>query len=182
MNTDDPQHAKEAFLQVYDEYADAIFKHCFFRVSDRELAKDLAHDTFARTWRSVAQGNEIKNMKAFLYRVAHNLIVDSYGRKEKRTTSLDEMREGDEEGESAGFEPEDADAVERIEGNADRDRVRAAVAKLEEKYRTAVTMRYLDELSPKEIARITGESENVISVRVNRGLGQLRTLLDINQE
>ncbi|MEX1027824.1 MAG: RNA polymerase sigma factor [Candidatus Paceibacterota bacterium] len=180
MNTGDHQSAKDTFLRLYDEHADAIFKHCYFRVSDRELAKDLTHDTFARTWRSIAQGNDIKNMKAFLYRVAHNLIVDSYGKK--KATSLDRMRDGDEGDDGPGFEPADTDTAERIEGEADRDRVRAAVAALDEKYRVAVTMRFLDELSPKEIARITGASENVISVRVTRGLEQLRTLLDIKKE
>ncbi|MEX0672961.1 MAG: RNA polymerase sigma factor [Candidatus Paceibacterota bacterium] len=179
MNTDDQQRAKEQFLKVYDEYADAIFKHCYFRVSDRELAKDLMHDTFARTWKSITKGNDIKNMRAFLYRVAHNLIVDSYGKKKEM--SLDQQRDENEENTNPIFDPADTDAVERIEGNAERDRVRAAVDQLDEKYRTAVTMRFLDQLSPTEIARITGESENVISVRVNRGLGQLRTLLGIEK-
>jgi len=46
--------------------------------------------------------------------------------------------------------------------------------KLEEPYRQAVTLRYVDGLSPKEIAEIVGESTNNISVRINRGIEKLK--------
>jgi DNA-directed RNA polymerase specialized sigma24 family protein len=50
---------------------------------------------------------------------------------------------------------------------------------LEEPYREAVLLRHVEALMPREIAAITGESENVISVRITRGMQKLRELLHV---
>ena len=66
---------QEGFLNAYDAYADAIYRHCFFRVFSKERAEELAQETFMKTWEYVARGNVIENYKAFLYRVTNNLII-----------------------------------------------------------------------------------------------------------
>jgi len=156
---------EQQFLKAFDEYADALFKHCFFRVSDREVARDLVQDAFARTWDHLAQGKEVRDYRAFLYRTAGNLIIDFY--RKKKPLSLEEMSDAekntlfyDERGER-----EVAD---------DARRLLAAVRTLPEPYRVAVTMRYIDDLSPKEIAEALGEKENAVSVRIHRGVEKLR--------
>jgi DNA-directed RNA polymerase specialized sigma24 family protein len=50
----------------------------FFRVFDRETAKDLVLEAFCRAWTHVASVQEINTLKAFLYRVAHNIIADDF--------------------------------------------------------------------------------------------------------
>ena len=80
---------EEEFLTLYDAYADAIFRHCFFRVYERERARDLVQETFARTWEYAAKGNAVENARAFLYRVANNVIGDEVC--EKKETSPDAM-------------------------------------------------------------------------------------------
>ena len=72
---------EQQFLKAFERFADAIFKHCFFRVSDREVAKDLVQETFSRTWEHIALGKEVRDYRAFLYRIANNLIVDFYRKK-----------------------------------------------------------------------------------------------------
>lgn len=166
MDMQGPQPQHDDFLRAYDEYADAIFRHCYFRVYDREKARELSQECFMKTWEYLAQGKEVKNLRAFLYRVANNLIIDSS--RKKKESSLDAMMD-------AGFEP--ADGGDKTALAAEAGAMVALLERLEEKYRDVVRMRYLDGLSPKEIAHALGETENAISVRIHRGLAQLRAYL-----
>ena len=72
---------KQLFLKAYEEYADSIYRHCVVRVSDSERAMELMQETFLRALESLQQGTSIKNMRAFLYKIANNLIIDYNGRK-----------------------------------------------------------------------------------------------------
>ncbi|KKW19080.1 MAG: RNA polymerase, sigma-24 subunit, ECF subfamily [Candidatus Adlerbacteria bacterium GW2011_GWC1_50_9] len=69
-------------------------------------------------------------------------------------------------------------AVERHEGATALE----ALQKLPEPYREAIVLRYIDQLSPGEIADIVGESENAVSVRIHRGLKKLRAILEPDHE
>lgn len=158
----------DAFTRAYEEHKDAIFRHCYFHTFDRENAKDLLQETFVKTWQYLAAGNEIENMRAFLYKVATNLVINDA--RKKKSLSLENLQEGK-------FDPGEEDE------NAGRDwvqeqRVMAVLRKIDEPYRSAVTLRYIEGLSPAEIAAIIGESANTVSVRINRGLKQLRAHLD----
>lgn len=156
----------DEFLAAYDAHADAIFRHCYFRVFDREKAREMMQDVFTKTWEYVSSGKEVENLRAFLYRVANNMIID-WSRK-KKESSLDDMMD-------AGFDP--ASHGERTSFAAEAGEAMALLERIDAKYRDAVRMRFLDELTPKEIALATGESENVISVRIHRGIKQLQALL-----
>ena len=175
MSGDKPRSKKWAanlerdFLVAYDEHADALFRHCLIRVRDREIAKDIVQETFSRTWKYLSEGKEVDYIRAFLYRVANNLIVD--GSRKKKTSSLDAMMEED------GFEVRD----ESITDPADKPAAPQALPhlkSLDEIYRTAITMRFIDEMSPREIAHALGVSENVISVRIHRGIERLSKLMN----
>ncbi len=154
----------EEFIKAYESYSDAIFRYCYFRVYDRERAKDIVQETFMKTWDYIARGNDIDNIRAFLYKVARNIIID-YTRK-KKEDSPEALQE-------SGFNPGvDERANKEIE--FDFQAALQAIKSLDEKYREAVTMRYIEGYSPKEIAKMIDETENVISVRIHRGLQQLR--------
>lgn len=64
-----------------------------------------------------------------------------------------------------------------LEVELQTDQLEHALKTLPEEYRQVIVLRYINELRPQEIASITGESENVISVRINRGIKKLRTQL-----
>ncbi len=155
---------KKQFLELYDTHADAIFRHCFFRVYDREQAKDLVQEVFCRIWMSISEGKEIDNFSAFLYKVANNLIID-HARK-KKAVSLDSLME-------EGFTLRD-DSHIKLKDSIDAKDVIRLVQILDDGYREVIVMRFIDQLSPKEIAIILGVTENVVSVRINRGIKKLR--------
>jgi RNA polymerase sigma-70 factor (ECF subfamily) len=163
-----PDHeASERFAQAYEEYSDAIFRHCYFHTFKREEAKEIMQEAFMRTWEYIASGKEVEQVRPFLYRTATNLIIN--GSKKKRETSLDELQE-------AGFDPGAPDD-KHTRDFVEEKRVMEVLQKIEEPYRQAVMLRYIEDLSPAEIAEIIGESPNVVSVRVHRGLKQLKSLL-----
>src|SRR3954465_13426122 len=146
----------DEFIALYDEMADQLFRHCFFKVSNRELALDLVQETFARTWEYIASGKEVSNIKGFLFKVANNLIIDEY--RKKKVVSLETLQE------QSGFDAPTQDHKKTI-FNVEVDTVLTHIKKLDDKYREVILMRYVNDYSPKEIAQILGESENAVSVR-----------------
>lgn len=164
------QHQTEQdFLKAYEDFSDSLFRHCFYRVSDREVALDLTQETFVKTWQYIASGKEVGNLRSFLYKVANNLIIDYY--RKKKSDSLDALQEG-------GFDVQSGDA-ERILSSSEGRHALQVLGTLEEKYRQVVIMRFVDELTPREIAEIIGESENAVSVRINRSIKKLKELLQL---
>lgn len=159
------------FIKAYDDYADAIFRYCLFRVFDREAASDLVQETFMKTWEYLASGRQVDNLRAFLYKVANNMVIDLS--RKKKSLSLDEMSEH-------GFAPS-LDDRPIVEQNIDLGILLKSLEKVDDKYREAVLLRYVEDLSPREIAQICGETANNISVRIHRGLQQLRLILERRQ-
>ncbi|MBP6886405.1 MAG: RNA polymerase sigma factor [Candidatus Pacebacteria bacterium] len=160
---------EERFLAAYDEHADAIFRFCYAQTGQRDLALDLMQDTFVRAWKHLQRGRSVRLMRPFLYSTARNALID-YSRKAV-AQSLDSMHE-------EGFEIADAHAIDPLLA-ATNQHVIGMVQQLDPMYRDVVSMRFLDELMPREIAVITGEKESVISTRITRGLEQLRVLLHV---
>ncbi|TAL48764.1 RNA polymerase sigma factor [Patescibacteria group bacterium] len=159
---------KKMFAEAYEKFADSLFRHCFFRVSDRERAIDLVQETFLRTWQTIERGTEVRNLKAFLYRVLNNATIDHY--RKHKTDSLDALLEDE------GFDPPAA-GDEAVIKDAEVALLRQTLAELEEPYRGTMILRYVDGLSITEIAEILGETENVISVRLHRGAKKIKELL-----
>jgi RNA polymerase sigma-70 factor, ECF subfamily len=157
-----------AFLKLYDDLAEPLFRHCYFRVSSRELAEDLTQESFLRVWNYLAEGKTIDNPKAFLYRIAGNLIVDHYRRK--KDSSLDALAED-------GFDPSGDDASSILEYASGQQALKL-LEKLEPTYREILTMRYVNDLSLTDIAEIVGQSENAVSVRIHRGIEKLKQLFN----
>lgn len=164
-----PKKIEQDFTQAYDDLADSLFRHSFFRVSKREVALDMVQETFLKTWKHIYQGGNVENLKPFLFKVMSNLIIDYY--RKKKTSSLDALTEKD------GFDPPDL-SHEEINHNAEWSMARAVLDKLDENYKEIMLMRFVDNLSIGEIADILGESENVISVRLHRATVKAKKLFN----
>lgn len=167
----------QAFRDAFEQYSDDLFRHCVLRLSDRERALDLTQESFLRAWEYIRKGNVIEQFRPFLYRILHNLIIDEY--RKHKTYSLDAMLENEETATAveAKFLRSDSDMVEEASIRFDTEVVLKAVKLLPELYRTVVLMRFVDNLSPCEIARCLKEKEDTISVRIHRGVGKLKVLL-----
>ncbi len=159
------RHLTMIFNQAYDQYAEAIFRHCYFKTSDRELAQDLMQQTYLQAWTYVSGGQEVRDFRPFLYRLANNLVIDWY--RKKKTDSLDSLVE-------AGFEPaaEQAPTSQLAEFNT----ALKLLGHLEKEDQQLIIWRYVEDWSPKEIAEMIDDNENNVSVRLHRAVAKIKKI------
>jgi len=158
---------KDEFLSVYEMYSDSLFRRGFFKLSSRDLAKDVLQDTFMKTWQYIKKGGTINDMKSFIYRTHNNLIIDEY--RKKKPESLDLLH--DDKGIDFG-----ENNLEALYNKIDGEKALLLLNKLPTEYRDVIFMKYVEELTIQEIASLTNESPNNISVRLHRGLEKARKL------
>lgn len=158
---------KETFEQAYMDYGDAIFRYLYYRVFDRDVARDLTQETFYKVWDYVAKGKQVENIKAFLYRTAHNLAVNSI-RSRKPISSLEDMRE------TVNFDAADEQTVQTAEMLREVREVVESFSILGDEDADLMKLRYVDGLSIQEIASISKMSENSISVKIHRLIQKLK--------
>jgi RNA polymerase sigma-70 factor (ECF subfamily) len=178
-STDNVGDHETRFLKAFDEYNDALFRHAFLRVSDREKAVDLVHDTFAKVWSYLRGGYQIDSFRPFLYKVLNNLIIDEYRRRKE--ASLEQLleQEGVDEG---SFDELSESSAEQLAATIDGKIAFELLRELPEQYREVIIYRFVDQLGPREISELIEESENVVSVRIYRGLKLLRQKIEANDE
>ncbi len=164
---------EKGFLHAYDQYADSLFRHCYFRLYDRELAKDLVQETYCKAWDYMAKGNEVRNLRALLYRIATNLIID-HVRARKPISSIEEMSE-------QGHDIP-TDGAEQILKTVSWQELENHLQRLDDDHRSLLHLRFIEGYKPKEIAEIIDQSPNVVSVRIHRALQQLRKIMPNNYE
>ncbi len=165
---------EKVFMESYEEFSDAIFRYTLFQTSNRQTAIDISQDTFIKTWQYLQKGQEIENIRAFLYRVAKNLIIDH--RRKKKSYSLDEMTEY-----GVDFRT-DEDLVEDQQKEFEKQKVLKTIDNVDEKYREILILRYIEEMSIKEIGEVMDKSQNHVSVMIHRGIEKLKKLLkDYNE-
>lgn len=163
---------KDRFIQIYSAYNDSLFRYCFFRVSDRNTAIDLAQEIFMRYWDNLAKGTKITNDRAFLFTIARNIIIDWY--RKKKAISLESLAEGNEDGEEFALVEDNAKGVLELSSES-----RFLFDKLKSLSKTSqhvLYLRYVEDLNIKEIAEILKINEGAASVRIHRGIEELRKI------
>lgn len=179
LHTDNTGSQEERFLKAFDDYSDALFRHATLRVSNRERAIDIVHDTFTKVWGYVRAGHTIESFRPFLYKVLNNLIIDEY--RKRKDVSLDALlsEEGIDEG---SFTELSESTVETLAATIDGKKAFELLDRLPDQYKEVIILRFVDELGPKEIATLIEETENTVSVRIHRGLKLLRAHLESQDE
>lgn len=166
MNPKQEREQRVILTEAHQSYEKGLNVHAFFKVHDHAIGQDLVQDTFTKTWRYLVKGGKIDIMKAFLYHILNDLIVDEY--RKRKTTSLDVLLEN-------GFQPRAGDS-NRIFNILDGKTTFFLIKYLPPKYQKVMRMRYLQDLSLKEISLLTGQSKNAIAVQLHRGLIKLKIL------
>jgi RNA polymerase sigma-70 factor (ECF subfamily) len=165
----DQDRTKAEFLAAHDAYADAIFRFCVVKVSNVELAQDLTQETFMRYWQTLRKGEKLKNERAYLYTLARNLVIDWY--RKKKESSLDVLTD-------AGIEFV-GDGSRSVTAEAESKEVLAIMEQLDDDSREVLLLRFVEGLSPSDIATLLGESANAVSVRIHRATKKVQELLHV---
>lgn len=130
-----------------------------------------------RFWDTLVQGKPVVNDRAFLFTIARNLIIDWY--RKKKSVSLEalgESSDGEERDVLDTLVLEDA-GQEKEEFNAEGRYVIEKIKELDPQYQHILYLRFVEDMKPKEIAEILGESVNVVSVRITRAIEKLRGIV-----
>jgi len=156
---------EQAFAQFYNTYKDKIYSFIYFKVSSKEKADDLVNDTFLKVYRYLKddEAYEVENFQALLYKTARNLVIDFY-RTRKQYISLENAKEI----------KADIDIDKEIDDKIKIEIINKHLSTLKPEYIKVVKLHLFDELSFKEIAEITGDSEGSVRMRAHRGMVQLR--------
>ncbi len=156
---------QEAFGELYDRYAQAIFRFLYAQLSHRLEAEDLTSEVFLRAWQSLPTYRERGYpFSSFLFRIARNLVIDRYRRSDWRDLPL----EDDQSPGQAALGEAAAQHRELLE----------SLAQLREEYRLVLVLRFLNGLSPQETARALKRSEGAVRVLQHRALLALRKRLE----
>jgi RNA polymerase sigma-70 factor (ECF subfamily) len=166
MPTKQEKQRQAALTVAHLNYWGGLNSYAFFKVHDRALGEDLVQETFIKTWNYLVRGGKVDMMKAFLYHILNHLIVDEY--RKHKTTSLDVLLK-------KGFEPSAGDPG-RLFHVLDGKAALLLIHRLPPTYQKVVRMRYVQDLSLKEMSLITGQSKNTVAVQVHRGLRKLKLL------
>ncbi len=158
---------EKLFLSAYDDYAAKILRHVYFRVNNKSLSEDLTSETFMKAWNYLREGNEVKNLKGFLYKIADNLVIDYYREKSHREISLDDVKEMPDWNKSPS-------TAENFDKDIDINLVKKYLNELPNDYKQILIHRFIDDLSIKEIKEITGKSMTNIYVMIHRALKILK--------
>ncbi len=161
---------QEILSAAHGDYGKKLNSYAYFKIHNHEMGEDMVQDTFLKTWKFLVKGGKIETMKAFLYHILNNLIVDEYRKQKHQTSSLDDLLE-------KGFEPSDSENT-NIFSSMSAKALLLLIPRLPEKYQKVMHMRFVRDLSLEEISLISGQSKNTIAVQVHRGTAKLKLLFD----
>lgn len=159
------ENRKKMFTELYDTHADAIFRFCFFKTGDREIAKDLTQDVFMKVLNYLVE-KDIQNPKSFIYTIARNAVIDFW--RKSKSVPESHLPEGFFESIAENDSTQTTD---------DHSTFLSLLDKLSEFDREVIILRYVDEMSSKDIAEMLGERQNTVLVRISRAKEKLRILL-----
>jgi len=161
---------QEAFAQLYEEYFDKIYRYIALRIGDRMEAEDITQQVFLNAIRAISSF-KLRGVpfSAWLFRIAHNQVVDYLRKKARRaTTPLEESLIISE------------DAPQLIaEQKQDVERLRLATRKLTPAQREVIAFRFAGELSIAQVAKVMGKSEGAVKALQHSAIVALRKALSV---
>lgn len=163
----------DAFAHVYDGCINDIYRYVYFKVAEED-ASDVTSDIFIKVWEKLSsfQGDQEGKFRSWLFTIAHRTIIDYY-RTRKISISLDEGLEVPDNEHTEISAPE-----EELTNALNADLLKDALKKLSEPGKSVITMKYLEDISYPEIAKILKIKEGNIRIIVHRSLKRLQEIIN----
>jgi RNA polymerase sigma-70 factor (ECF subfamily) len=161
----------EAFGHLYDHYHSSVYRVIYAQTRSTPLSEDLTADTFFRALRGIqAFKLDAELFAAWLFRIARNLVIDHFKASRTRLEKAHDMSRHEDLADDA-----DAELLTLM----NRERVRTALAELPASQRRVIELRFLGELSTREVADLLDTTEGAVKQLQFRGLRNLaRTMRD----
>ncbi len=163
------QHDEAALGELYDLYAPRIYAYIYRRVSNAHLAEDLTGDVFVRVIQAI-QSERFwhTSFQAWLYRIAHNLVVDYYRRRPSEVESeLDERIMADKH-----------DMASAVAERLSHRHLYTAINRLTPDQQQVLALRFGEGITARETAKVMDKSTGAVEALQHRALAALRRVLD----
>ncbi len=158
----------EAFAELYDLYIDRIFKYVYYKVGLVPVAEDLTSQVFLKAWERIGDYQLTERpFAAWLYRIAHNHVVDHY-RTRHAETPLDELSLADER--MPNFD-------DWAELHLTREKLQKAIAQLTDDQQQVIILRFLEGYSAEQVGEMLGKDSGAVRALQFRALNALQRLL-----
>jgi RNA polymerase sigma-70 factor (ECF subfamily) len=163
----------DAFAKVYDLFVNKIYRYIFFKVSSVQEAQDLTSEVFLKTWQYLQkEKKEVDNLQALLYQIAKNCVIDFYRQREKRNTvDIDSVAE------SVFINQTTENMTDKLFVKMQTKEVYDTLSEMNDLYREVIILKYIDQLSVKEVATIINKSSGATRVLLHRAMAVLKKLL-----
>lgn len=157
-----------ALAQIYDTYSPGLYRYAMRLLGDQNLAEDCVAETFSRFLQALLtkRGPE-SYLQAYLYRMAHNWIVDHYRREPMQPVELTEEHQD-----------ENADPEKDAGQHLRQERLRMAIKKLTPEQQQVIALKYLDGWKNEEIARSLKKPVGAVKSMQHRALANLQRILN----
>ena len=155
----------DAFGDLYGVYLDSIYRYVFYHIRDKMIAEDITQEVFIKAWKAIGscKGRE-QTFSAWLYRIAHNQVVDELRRTQRRPAI--EI--------TAESLPGNSDVEKDTEVKLEWEQTLETISYLPEKQRQVIILKFIEGMDNREIEQVTGSSQNAIRVLQMRALNTLR--------
>lgn len=170
----------DAFDVLIDRHQQSLFSYILYISRNRDLAEDVFQETFIKAITTIKQGKYVESgkFKAWISRIAHNLIFDHFRREQKEKMLYNDDYEFDLFNNSS-LSDDNIETV-MVKSQVMKD-VRRLINHLPDVQREVLTMRYFEDLSFKEIAERTGVSINTALGRMRYAIINMRKIAKDNQ-
>ncbi len=169
--TEARKYNEATLVNLYEEYYDKIARYVYVRIGNRTEAEDIAGEVFLKALESLKSYQERGiPMQAWLFKIAHNLVVDHLRKTAKRkTVPIDTVQiETDE------------DPMTIADTNIEFERVTGAMGQLTREQREILRLRFFGGLTSKEVGGTLNKSDGAVREMQRSAIEKLRKLLIID--
>jgi RNA polymerase sigma-70 factor (ECF subfamily) len=162
-------------------YQHRLLRYLLFLTSNREMAEDLFQEVWMRVLVRGSQFNGKARFDTWLFSIARNLVIDQ--RRKRTMSSLDELFEGrSDDDRPMSFEVADTDPTpfDSFSNLQDREHISAALLEVDTLHREVLVLRFHEELSLEEIAKVTRAPLSTVKSRLYRGLAAIKPKLALS--
>jgi RNA polymerase sigma-70 factor (ECF subfamily) len=171
-----------AFRELVRRYERPVFSLIFRMVRDREMAEDLAQDTFIKVLNNIERYRPEFKLSSWLFKIANNVTIDHLRRRQLATVSLDgsphAATAAEAQATSLDVESRGQSALEAIESRELGSAIEQAIGKLRPEYRSCILLRHVEGRSYEEIAATLDLPLGTVKTYIHRARHELREALE----
>ncbi len=163
----------QAFIEIYDRYQADLYRFIYYKIGRSEESQDLTSMVFLKTWHHIQNKSltDSKTLRALVYKIARNAIIDYYRQGRTKIESLDD------EDNPIHIIDEKQDLSKDLDESLELERLSHLIRQLKEEYKEIIVLKFINELELDEISEVTGKSKGSLRVTLHRALKSLKELV-----